>query len=181
MPHWRGSPKLGRVDGAASFRPWYADAGCGQGGDPMRLGALVWLLVMALAGTAAAQDAARIGTIKTLKGEARVIGGGGSAAASVGGAVHQNDTIETGADGAVGLTFIDNTTLSMGPRSRITLTKIVFNPDQGDLAFAASIAKGTFMFVSGGIAKLAPQAVQIATPVSTIGIRGTRFLVKVEE
>jgi len=36
------------------------------------------------------------------------------------------------------------------------------------------------MFVSGSIAKLAPQAVQITTPVSTIGIRGTRFLVKIE-
>ncbi len=138
------------------------------------------LLVAGLIGAAAGQEPARIGTIKTLKGDARVIGGSGSAAASVGGAVHQNETLETGADGAVGVTFIDNTTLSMGPNSRITLTKVVFNPDRGDFAFATDIAKGTFMFVSGSIAKLAPQSVQIATPVSTIGIRGTRFLVKIE-
>jgi hypothetical protein len=139
------------------------------------------LLSAVLIGTAAGQEPARIGTIKTLKGDARVIGSSGGAAASVGGAVHQNETLETGADGAVGLTFIDNTTLSMGPNSRITLTKVVFNPDRGDFAFATDIAKGTFMFVSGSIAKLAPQSVQIATPVSTIGIRGTRFLVKVEQ
>jgi hypothetical protein len=146
----------------------------------MRGIAFATLLIAVLAGTATAQEAARIGTIKTLKGNARVIGSG-SAAAAVGGAVHQNDTLETGPDDAVGVTFIDNTTLSMGPNSRITLTKIVFNPDRGDFAFATDIAKGTFMFVSGSIAKLAPQSVKIGTPVSTIGIRGTRFLVKIEE
>jgi hypothetical protein len=145
----------------------------------MKLAALACSLVILLACAAAAQDT-RIGTIKTLKGEARIVGQSGSVAAAIGGAVQQNDTLETGPDGALGLAFIDNTTLSMGPKSRITLTKVVFNPDQNDFAFATSIAKGTFMFVSGSIAKLAPQTVQITTPVNTIGIRGTRFLVRVE-
>jgi hypothetical protein len=144
----------------------------------MKLAALAWSLVVLLACAAAAEDT-RIGTIKTLKGEARIVGQSGGAAA-VGGAVYQNDTLETGADGALGLAFIDNTTLSMGPKSRITLTKVVFNPDQKDFAFATNIAKGTFMFVSGSIAKLAPQTVQITTPVNTIGIRGTRFLVRID-
>jgi hypothetical protein len=145
----------------------------------MRLVAVVVSLSLLVAGTAFAEDAARIGTIKTLRGDARIVGPAGSEAAAVGGAVHQNDTLETGADGAVGVTFIDNTTLSLGTNSRITMTKVVFNPDHGDFAFAGNIAKGTFMFVSGTIAKLAPQAVQITTPVSTIGVRGTRFLVEI--
>ena len=145
----------------------------------MKLAALAGVVVVLLACGAAADDT-RIGTIKTLKGDAHVIGPGGSVAAAVGGAVHQNETLETGADGALGLAFIDNTTLSMGPKSRITLTKVVFNPDQNDFAFATNIVKGTFMFVSGSIAKLAPQTVQITTPVNTIGIRGTRFLVRVD-
>lgn len=144
----------------------------------MKLAALAWSLVVLLACAAAAEDT-RIGTIKTLKGEARIVGQSGGAPA-VGGAVYQNDTLETGADGALGLAFIDNTTLSMGPKSRITLTKVVFNPDQKDFAFATNIVKGTFMFVSGSIAKLAPQTVQITTPVNTIGIRGTRFLVRID-
>lgn len=145
----------------------------------MKLAAVAWSLVVLLACSAAAEDT-RIGTIKTLKGDAHVVGPGGSVAAAVGGAVHQNDTLETGADGALGLAFIDNTTLSMGPKSRITLTKVVFDPDQNNFAFATNIVKGTFMFVSGSIAKLAPQTVQITTPVNTIGIRGTRFLVRVD-
>jgi hypothetical protein len=151
----------------------------------MKLAALAWSLAVLLAWSAAApdaaaQDAVRVGTIKTLRGDARIIGPGGSVAATVGGAVRQNDTLETGTDGALGLSFIDDTTLSMGPKSRITLTKVVFDPDQSNFAFATSIAKGTFMFVSGSIAKLAPQTVQITTPVNTIGIRGTRFLVRID-
>jgi hypothetical protein len=137
-------------------------------------------LLFLLAHVTARAEEARIGTIKTLKGTARVIEGSESIPAAVGTAVHQNDVVETGEDGALGLTFIDNTTLSLGPRSRITLSKVVFNPDKGDYAFVAQLAKGTFMFVSGGIAKLAPKAVEISTPTATIGIRGTRFLVKVD-
>jgi hypothetical protein len=138
------------------------------------------VLAILWSGLSARADEARIGTIKTLKGTGRVISGSDSVAASVGTAVHQNDVVETGDDGALGVTFIDNTTLSLGPRSRITLSKVVFNPDKGDFAFVAKLAKGTFMFVSGSIAKLAPQAIDISTPTATIGIRGTRFLVKVD-
>lgn len=144
----------------------------------MRLVALIASVSLLAASAASAEDA-RIGTIKTLRGDARVIGPAGDVPATIGGAVQQNDTLETGADGAVGVTFIDNTTLSLGTKSRITMTKVVFNPDHGDFAFAGNIIKGTFMFVSGSIAKLAPQAVQITTPVSTIGVRGTRFLVEI--
>jgi hypothetical protein len=136
---------------------------------------------MLLAGTALAQEEGRIGTIKTLTGDAHIISAGNAVAATVGGAVRQNDVVETGKDGALGLTFIDNTTLSLGADSRITLTKIVFDPDQGNFAFLARIIRGTFMFTSGTIAKLSPQSVQITTPVGTIGIRGTRFLVRAEE
>jgi hypothetical protein len=146
---------------------------------PLFLMVFAILLVLSAQISARAEEA-RIGTVKTLKGSAHIVSGSDTIAAAVGTALHQNDVLETGEDGAVGVTFIDNTTLSLGPRSRITLSKVIFNPDKGDFAFVAKLAKGTFMFVSGGVAKLAPQAVDISTPTATIGIRGTRFLVKVE-
>jgi hypothetical protein len=144
------------------------------------LGAVVAALCAPLS-SGAAPETVRIGTIKTLKGEARIVGTTGPTDATVGLAVHQNDVLETGKDGALGLTFIDDTTLSLGANSRITLTKVVFDPQKSDFAFLADVAHGTFMFVSGGIGRLAPQSERITTPVGTIGIRGTRFLVKVEE
>jgi len=41
--------------------------------------------------------------------------------------------------------------------------------------------KGTAAFVSGIIGKLAPESVRFETPVATIGLRGTRFAVRIEE
>jgi len=41
--------------------------------------------------------------------------------------------------------------------------------------------KGTAAYVSGVIVKLSPKAARFETPTATIGIRGTRFLVKVGE
>jgi hypothetical protein len=145
------------------------------------VGVALLAVAASLAGAALAQEEGRIGTIKTLTGDARIGSAGTAVAAAVGGAVHQNDVAETGKDGALGLTFIDNTTLSLGANSRITLTKVVFDPDRGNFAFLARIIRGTFMFTSGTIAKLSPQSVQVTTPVGTIGIRGTRFLVRAEE
>jgi hypothetical protein len=43
------------------------------------------------------------------------------------------------------------------------------------------MVKGTFAYISGLIAKLAPDAAQLLIPDATIGIRGTKILVHVEE
>jgi hypothetical protein len=149
-------------------------------GDDDMLRRLLPLIIVLLSSPAVAED--YIATIKIASGEARIVASDHSVRpATVGQTLQQNETLETGKDGALGVTFIDNTTLSLGESSRITLTKVVFNPDKGDFAFATHLVKGTFMFVSGGVAKLKPDAVNITTPVATLGIRGTRFLVEVSE
>jgi hypothetical protein len=43
------------------------------------------------------------------------------------------------------------------------------------------MVKGTFVYLSGLIAKLAQDAVQVLIPDAAIGIRGTKLLVHVEE
>ena len=45
----------------------------------------------------------------------------------------------------------------------------------------AQISRGTMAYLSGLIGKLAPEKVRIETPTATIGIRGTRFALKVGE
>ncbi len=128
---------------------------------------------------AALADEAEIGMIKTVKGKAFVISGGQRSDAAVGTIIRQNDGLETGDDGAIGITFIDNTTLSLGPKSQITMTQYVFQPRDNNYAFAADMSKGSLMFVSGLITKLSPEAVSLKTPVGTLGVRGTRFLVDI--
>jgi len=145
----------------------------------MRLAHIAQMFVVLWA-TAALGAEPEVGTIKTIGGSAYVISEKQRDAASVGKRVHLNDMLETGEDGAMGLTFIDNTTLSLGPNSHITLTTFIFVPNQDKYAFVVNIVRGTFLYVSGIIGKVSPQSVAIQTPVSSIGIRGTRFLVKVD-
>jgi hypothetical protein len=41
--------------------------------------------------------------------------------------------------------------------------------------------KGTLAYFSGLISKLAPESAHIETPTASIGIRGTKFVARVEE
>jgi hypothetical protein len=119
--------------------------------------------------------------VKTVSGQAWLTNASGErSAVSVGTAVASGDTIETGADGAVGIMFRDETRLSIGPGSQVSIDEFLFAPDAGELSFAARIARGTLLYVSGAIARLAPERVSVATPQGTVGIRGTTFLVRVD-
>lgn len=95
--------------------------------------------------------------------------------------IYTGDTIKTGANGSVGITFRDNTLLSLGPDSAVVIQEYLFAPAQGKLSIVTRMIKGTAAYFSGIIAKLAPQSVRFETPVATVGFRGTKFLVSVEE
>jgi hypothetical protein len=144
--------------------------------------ALAAALAVALPPGAAAQDGAVIATVKTLSGAAFIVDGatGARSPAAVGAHLRAGDRLVTDKDGAMGVTFADETVLSLGPSSEIAVERFAYDPPADDYGFAARIARGTFLFVTGRIAKYAPDKVAVATPTGSIGIRGTRFLVKVE-
>ena len=142
---------------------------------------LTAVLICAVLPFAAFGGEAEIGMIKVVQGKAFVTAAGARSDAKVGTVVHQNDALETGADGAIGVTFIDNTTLSLGPNSQITLTKYVFEPRDNNYSFVADMTKGSLMWVSGLMTKLSPDAVSLHTPVGTLGVRGTKFLVDISK
>jgi hypothetical protein len=140
--------------------------------------AVVVAIGMVLALPASAAET--VGLVKTVEGAAFVVTGAERLPAAIGTPVHQADVIETGADGAVGLTFKDNTTISVGPDTKLAIDEFVYAPEQDRYGMKTRMLQGTMYYVSGTIAKLAPDAVSVATPVGTIGIRGTRFLVKAD-
>ena len=92
---------------------------------------------------------------------------------SVGDPVFQGDTVETEGSGAVGLVFLDKTTLSLSEGGKMVLDELVYDPASGTGSMAVDMVEGAFSFVSGEIAKTGPDAMQVSTPVATIGIRGT--------
>lgn len=110
----------------------------------------------------------RIGAAVAVRNQVTTSHGGGALA--VGNPVFQNDRISTGANAVAQLMFTDQTTLSIGPRSQITLDRYVYEPNQSVGDVAISLATGAMRFISGA---QDPHTYQVNTPVAAVGVRGT--------
>lgn len=128
----------------------------------------------------AVSEESPIGKIKTAKGDIIIVRSGVEIAMNTGDTLYQNDIIRTGADSSVGIIFLDNKMLSLGPKSEMVIDEYVFVPQEGRLSMITSMLKGTAAYLSGIIGRQSPESVKFQTPDATIGIRGTKFLVKVE-
>ncbi len=122
-----------------------------------------------------------IGTLQRVSGSAAVVRQDQILPAKAGLGIHPNDTLRTGPDGAIGIVFHDDTLLSLGPGSVLAIDEFVYAPRQGKLSLIFRMMKGTAVYLSGLIAKLAPDSVLFVTPSASVGVRGTKFAVKVEE
>ena len=125
--------------------------------------------------------AADVGEVKVAKGSADIECGAERIAVRAGMPVQQSDQVVTGADGTVGITFSDNSLLSIGPDSRLAIDRYVFDTTTHAGQFDSTLSKGTVAVVSGKIVKQSPEAMKIRTPSSIMGVRGTEFIVKVDE
>jgi hypothetical protein len=136
----------------------------------------------ALAAAATAQTApAAIGYVKTVTGEAWVSTAGQRSKAAPGTPVLLGSQLKTLANASLGVTFKDNTVMSFGPDTELTVDEYLYAPAQGELRLATNLAKGSLNYVSGVIAKLKPDAVSVKTPSGIIGVRGTQFVARVED
>jgi len=135
------------------------------GGGPVELAQT--LPVARIAGEA-------IGQVSAVEGQVTITHADGSkVAATAGTPIFQGDLVETKGDGAVGITFADNTTFSLADNGSLTIDEMVYDPGSQKGSASLSVASGVFTFVSGQIAKTDVDAMAIKTPVATIGIRGT--------
>ena len=122
-----------------------------------------------------------IGYVKTVTGDATVTTAKSVTKAIPGTPVFEGSQLKTGAKGSLGVTFKDETVMSFGPDTELTVDQYLYAPSQGKLKLGSKLAKGSMNYVSGVIAKLQPDAVTVGTPTGTIGVRGTQFAVRVEE
>lgn len=140
------------------------------------------LLILGLLVTAAASpDTAEIGRIKSSLGPATIERGAASMPAPVGQKLIAGDWLVTGANGRMGLTFVDDTRFSVGPDSRIALKTFEYDPTTQKGSFIAKIERGSIAVVSGRINKSGGRSgMQIETPDATLEPHGTRFIVVVK-
>jgi VCBS repeat-containing protein len=115
-----------------------------------------------------------IGKVSTFKGAATVKHPDGTSAALAKDAtIFAKDVIETSANAALGITFEDGSSFSLGSKGRLIIDEMIYDPQGADNKSALGVMSGAFSLVSGNIAKMSPGAMQVKTPVGTIGIRGT--------
>lgn len=137
-----------------------------------------WLILLCLISTAAVAD---IGSIIELSGTAIIKRGKNTIAVVKGTPVETNDKIET-KNGVVNIKFKDDTSVKVTENSALIIDDFVYDPKNaagGKLSLKA--AAGTVRYVSGNIAHNNPNSVKINTPTASIAVRGTDFVMAVDE
>ena len=143
----------------------------------MRARSLVLAAFLSFPAGALAADA---GLVKVAQGGVQIERAGARINAEVGTAVQENDVIVTGADGTAGITFADNSLLSVGPNSTFAIDTYRFDTTTHAGEFTGTLSKGRLAAVSGKMVKQSPESMKIRTPSSVMGVRGTEFLVQVD-
>jgi hypothetical protein len=139
---------------------------------------LIFMAALVLAAPVLAND---IGQVKVAKGTVQIERGGKRVPAAVGMPVRISDVLVTGADGSAGVTFSDNSLVSVGPNSVFAIDKYQFDSTTHVGEFEGSLKKGKLAAVSGKMVKQTPESMKIRTPSSVMAVRGTEFVVEVKD
>lgn len=132
-----------------------------------------------MAAPAGAEDMA-VGFVKVLAGSASAIRDRQRIPLSLGMEVREHDRLETEPYSELGVTFRDDTRISLGPNTRIDVSQFTFQPAERKYGIVFKVLVGTLQYMSGVIAKLSPESVSISTPQFTVAVRGTRLLIRAE-
>jgi hypothetical protein len=140
------------------------------------------LLAIGFACVAAAPAIAdSVGQIKVSTGSVSIERAGKRLPGVIGTNVEVTDSIVTGADGSAGITFADNSRLSVGPNSTLAITRFHFDQTTHEGGFDSTLKRGTLSVISGKLAKRSPDAMTVSTPSTILGVRGTEFVVRAGE
>ncbi len=124
--------------------------------------------------------AADVGLVKVSKGSVQIERNGVKIGAPVGAGVQTSDVIMTGADSSAGITFTDNSLVSVGPNSVFAIDKYSFDSTTHAGEFEGNLRKGRLAAISGKMVKQSPESMKIRTPSAIMGMRGTEFVVQVD-
>lgn len=112
----------------------------------------------------------RIGEAVVVQNDVVRVASASTRPVNVGDGMLRDEIVRTGADSAARFVMIDSTNLSIGPSATLKLDRAVFNDEHSYRDIAIRLTSGAFRFVTGHSEKA---AYKIATPLATIGVRGT--------
>lgn len=137
----------------------------------------VCLATAALGLTNSAAQAVGIGTITEVVNEAyHTPPGGAEIPAKVDDSLVTDETLRTGEESSIAVRFVDGSELSVEAGSEVILSDYVFDTQTAASSGVIELNDGLFHFNSNDTVD---SGVTLQTPIATIGIRGTEFLVTV--
>lgn len=142
----------------------------------MRTGCLAMLGAMAALHPASANEG-HVAMVKSASGNISIARKDAMVDAGAGTRLFVSDRIISGTDASAGIVFNDGTVLTVGPSADVQVRDYAFEPKSEKYEFFVYLARGAAIYASGMIGKFSPDAVKVATPIATIGVRGTRFIV----
>jgi hypothetical protein len=118
-----------------------------------------------------------IGSVATVQGSATVTRASATTQLKAGDEIFDGDTVQTGANGALGITFDDETTFNMGANAIMVMNNLVYRSGGTSNAGLFNVVRGTVAFFAGQVAHTGDM--RIETPTATLGVRGTTGVIDV--
>ncbi len=118
----------------------------------------------------AALGDSHIGVAGAVQNEVHGTVGGAAQTLTAGSQLFQNEVVATGAKSMAQLIFLDETSLSLGPKSEVRLDKFVFDPSGNAGSVVLNATQGVFRFITGS---QNPTKYRLDTAIASIGVRGT--------
>ena len=90
------------------------------------------------------------------------------------------DTIISNQNSNAQILFLDQTILTLGEDTELTIDEFIYDPNSHDGSFVSNVKSGTVKFITGQISKKNPENLKVKFPSGTLGARGTEFVVLAE-
>ena len=90
------------------------------------------------------------------------------------------DTVVSNNNSNAQILFLDQTILTLGEDTELTIDEFIYDPNSHDGSFVSNVKSGTVKFITGQISKKNPENLEVKFPSGTLGARGTEFIVLAE-
>ncbi len=128
---------------------------------------------------AAGQEQSSVGFFKSINGVVEIVSDGIMKHVSAGDHINISDSIFTGNESTAAVVFQDGTRLTLAEFSEVEVLRYQFVPRQKKYDFVLVLKKGSMIFSTGKLGKLAPEKIELRTPRAIVGVRGTKCLLSV--
>lgn len=142
-----------------------------------------WLAV--ICSTSCAQEVpvnGPAGTLKIVTGDVRVVGiDYEERKVQPGDRIASTERLVTGRDSAASVVLRDGTVMALGPRSNVDLRRFTYDSTTQEGSLTVALLRGSMRMITGLISKTNRDAVTVTARTTTVGVRGTDFIVSLDE